>query len=383
MDTGEEEGVVIGEVTEPLRARYAAWLGMDRAQVLRDRDEDPARVRAIQILLRLERDGSPSRGAALALAASGCAALCLDERSAPGGEWFESVSAYCTGHIRKVTRRGRGAQWHATAEVPGLTLEHGATQIRVLVPGLVGELDRRVAKLQVGGTDLPAEEAGVDLAPIVRAPVPEVARLGGDAAIDAETVAAPDAMVAPDVTPPPDVTAAPDAVAAPDAMVVADAMIVPVASALPGATALPGGSSVPETRAKTRHAREAVTAEPAERDAQTPLLTVHVPADLEMTAGKLMAQTGHAGMLTVTLLAAGGPADQRTLAAWRDAGCPCRASTADAEGWAALLAQVTDPPRAWREHRLLPVRDAGFTEVAPGTVTVIGQLESAPGTALT
>ena len=274
----------LGEVLEPLRARYATWLDMDDAQVMQERDEDPARVRAIQILLRLERGDPPSRSAALALAASGCAALCLDPCAEPGGEWFDAVSAYCHGHIRKVTRRGRGAPWLATADLPGISLTSGDTEIRVLVPGLVTELDKRVAKLQVGGTDIPTD---ADSEPVIaRAP-------------------------APDESEPP--------------------------------------------------------------NSGAPLLTVHVPDSLDLTAGKLMAQTGHAGMLAATLLAA---SDQSALAAWRDAGCPARAVPADTPAWAELSRQTARPRSAWRDHRLLAVRDAGFTEVAPGTVTVIAQLET-------
>jgi peptidyl-tRNA hydrolase len=32
---------------------------------------------------------------------------------------------------------------------------------------------------------------------------------------------------------------------------------------------------------------------------------------------------------------------------------------------------LADPAEGWRKHRLLAVRDAGFTEIATGTVTVI------------
>jgi peptidyl-tRNA hydrolase len=34
---------------------------------------------------------------------------------------------------------------------------------------------------------------------------------------------------------------------------------------------------------------------------------------------------------------------------------------------------LTDPALAWRDERLLAVRDAGFTEVDPGTITVIAR----------
>lgn len=271
----------IGTALKPLLTTYASWLDMDDEQVLTDREEDPEHIRAIQILLHLPKgEATPSWHAALALAAAGCAALCLDERAEPGGEWFDAVAAYCRGHIRKVTRRGRGAKWEATADLPGLSLAEGGTQVRVLVPGLLSELDHRVAKLQVGGTDLP-----VDAEPVtVRA---------GQAAAGA-----------------------------------------------PGA----------------------------------PLLTVHVPppeAAAAMTAGKLMAQTGHAGMLTAALLAADHPDPARL---WRRAGCPTRVVRTDKSEWGRLTAAAADPDSAWRERRLVAVRDAGFTEVDPGTVTAVGHL---------
>ena len=56
------------------------------------------------------------------------------------------------------------------------------------------------------------------------------------------------------------------------------------------------------------------------------------------------------------------------------AGCPSRVTRTPAAPWQHLLADVADPAAAWRDHRLLAVRDAGFTEVAPGTVTVVARL---------
>lgn len=306
----------IGSALEPLLTRYAAWLGMNESEVLADRDEEPENVRAIQIILRLERGAPPSRHAALALAASGCAAVCLDPRSEPGGDWFEAVNAYCRGHIRKVTRRGRGAQWEATGSLPGITLTHGhhedLTQVRVLVPGLASQVDRSVTKLQVGGTDIPEDDYPV----IVTAPPP------------------------------------------------------------PAATP----SDVPETEL-TETGEPDESGEPTEPSAptqptdptQSPLLTVKVPAEgpaSAMTAGKLMAQAGHAGTIAAALLAA---SDQPALAAWRDAGCPSRVVRAPQTQWCDLLEQVADSRRGWHEKRLLAVRDAGFTEVAPGTITVVAR----------
>ncbi|MDX3804104.1 peptidyl-tRNA hydrolase [Streptomyces sp. AK04-3B] len=76
--------------------------------------------------------------------------------------------------------------------------------------------------------------------------------------------------------------------------------------------------------------------------------------EVEMSAGKAMAQAGHGAQLAWWELS------DAERAAWREAGFP--------------LAVRTAPPHRWRELTMsgLPlVRDAGFTEIAPGSCTVV------------
>ncbi|CAM5343472.1 peptidyl-tRNA hydrolase [Streptomyces aurantiogriseus] len=76
--------------------------------------------------------------------------------------------------------------------------------------------------------------------------------------------------------------------------------------------------------------------------------------EVEMSAGKAMAQAGHGAQLAWWELS------DEERAAWREAGFPLAVRTAE--------------PQRWRELTTsgLPlVRDAGFTEIAPGSCTVV------------
>lgn len=241
-----------------LAARYAGWLGLPAATTGDVSDEDPAAVRAMPLVLRLERGDPPPRSALLEAAATAAVALCCDERSAPGGAWHGEVAPWVAGRIRKVARRARGAHWDAVGELPGVTISHRGAQVRALLPWPVSELPRVVSRLQVGGTDVPADEPG---------------------------------------PPPPD---------------------VPVLWLAPG---------------------------------------------LELTAGKAAAQVGHASMLLAALL------DPTALAGWERRGFATAVRCADPARWS-QLAPGADPERDWRERGVVAVRDAGFTEISPGTVTV-------------
>lgn len=64
-----------------------------------------------------------------------------------------------------------------------------------------------------------------------------------------------------------------------------------------------------------------------------------------------------------------------TLEAWYRQGCPVRVHRIEPRAWTVLTEQLADPERAWQYGRLLAVRDAGYTEVAPGTVTVLGRFD--------
>ncbi|MGW2395001.1 aminoacyl-tRNA hydrolase [Kitasatospora sp. NPDC001664] len=76
--------------------------------------------------------------------------------------------------------------------------------------------------------------------------------------------------------------------------------------------------------------------------------------ELEMSAGKTMAQTGHAAQLAWWRL------DGAQRKEWAEAGFPLVVRTASKEDWPALT-----------DGHLPVVRDAGFTEIAPGSCTVV------------
>ncbi|HVK19813.1 MAG TPA: peptidyl-tRNA hydrolase [Actinokineospora sp.] len=246
----------------PLAARYASWLSLPASATRDTADEDPALVRAMPVILRIERD-LPARSALLAAAASAAVAVCLDPLAEPGGPWHGEVDAWVRGRIRKVSRRARGAHWDAVQALPGVTVTVDGASARALVPALVEETPREVAKLQISGSDLPDDEPG----------------------------------------------------------------------------AVPGG---------------------------VPVLWCN--PGVPMTAGKAAAQVGHATMLLAALM------DAEELSSWGAAGYPCAVRTPSAARWAELHPGDA-PDLAWKTRRVLAVRDAGFTEVAPGTVTILAQFQ--------
>lgn len=211
--------------------------------------EDAESVRAMPVVLRIERSAPPSRTDLLEAAAAAAIAVCLDERAEPAGEWHDEVVAWVHGRIRKVTRRARGAHWEAVQALPGVTITVGGASARAFVPGRVVDLPKELSRLQISGSELPPDEPG---------PVPAGA------------------------------------------------------------------------------------------------YELWLNPRVEMTAGKAAAQVGHASMLLAPHLT------EAELKEWAAVDYRCAVRTPTAAEWDALVARPD----------VVMVRDAGFTEVAPGTATV-------------
>ncbi|WP_327264980.1 peptidyl-tRNA hydrolase [Streptomyces sp. NBC_01232] len=94
--------------------------------------------------------------------------------------------------------------------------------------------------------------------------------------------------------------------------------------------------------------------EPVAAHAEPGLPVLWLNPGLGMSAGKAMAQAGHAAQLAWWELA------EPERAAWRDSGFRLAVRTAPRERWAELSGSG-----------LPVVRDAGFTEIAPGSATVV------------
>jgi len=91
---------------------------------------------------------------------------------------------------------------------------------------------------------------------------------------------------------------------------------------------------------------------PAGPDLAGPVLWLN--PGLDMSAGKAMAQAGHGAQLAWWELS------ETERKAWREAGFPLSVATTDADHWRELVASG-----------LPVVRDAGYTEIAPGSCTVV------------
>ena len=104
--------------------------------------------------------------------------------------------------------------------------------------------------------------------------------------------------------------------------------------------------------------------EPGPAPDDVPLLLVN--PEVTMTVGKAAAQVGHATMILAALLS------DAELQAWAARHYACAVRTPTVAQWKSLH-PGDDPAGAWHSRQVVAVRDAGFTEVDPGTVTVLAQ----------
>jgi peptidyl-tRNA hydrolase len=262
----------------------------------------------LPLAVRLERAAPPTRTDAMETAARAVLTLLADERAGDDGEWGKAVRLWEDRAIRKVVRRARGAEWRRAAALPGIT-----------VTGAVDGLGKdRTGRDRTGGSGHGGSASGTGQ--------------GDDGGSASGTGQGDDGASASG--------GGEDAAHGP-----AEVRVFPP---IP----LDGW---PKDLARLQVSGTELTdpAPPPQAPAGVPVLWLS--PGLEMSAGKAMAQAGHGAQLAWWELS-----DQER-AEWREAGFPLAVRTAaDDPAWRGLVGSG-----------LPVVRDAGFTEIAPGSCTVV------------
>ena len=118
---------------------------------------------AMQLVVHRDRE-RPAREVDVAeVAASAVVRLLDDPRSAPGGSWHGAVRTWRDAQIRKLVRRADGKRWDDVQQLPGVTVScegpegSGVAAVRAFVPAPVRPLPKALHKLQVSGTQFPAD----------------------------------------------------------------------------------------------------------------------------------------------------------------------------------------------------------------------------------
>lgn len=137
---------------------------------------------AMQLAIRHDKKEPAGHIETCEAAARAVVAL-LASTEARTGEWSAAVRHWRDGRIRKLVRRARGVRWVEVQALPGVTVEQGRAAVRAFVPGPVQPLPPQLARLQVSGTELPAEEtSATEDAPVVIGINPTVSMSTGKAA---------------------------------------------------------------------------------------------------------------------------------------------------------------------------------------------------------
>lgn len=130
--------------------------------------DDPGVPWGMQIAIRADRRQPASEVDTAEATARAVVSLLDDPRSQPGGEWADAVEYWRDGRIRKLVRRARGVRWPEVQRLPGVTVEQADAGARAFVPGPVRPLAPELAKLQVEGTSLPADQQSQSSDALVR-----------------------------------------------------------------------------------------------------------------------------------------------------------------------------------------------------------------------
>lgn len=153
-------------MTEEQRAAVRHWRSQWRAEAWRARaSRDNVEPWSLPLVVRVERDRMPLHEEAMYASALAVVRLLSDPAAAPGEPWHEPLERWADGRIRKVVRRARGSRWLEVAALPGVTATVGEADVRALLPHLVSEVPRAVAKLQVEGLDLDSGSEGATPVP--------------------------------------------------------------------------------------------------------------------------------------------------------------------------------------------------------------------------
>lgn len=157
-DDGRTEDSAIFGVRDA-HSLLASVLGDDANQPDKEDPRDPSTVQAMPIVLNMPKSSPPSRRELLEAAALASVLVCLDRRAGSDGPWKESLSRWYGARIRKIARRARtSGQWSKVQSIPGVTVTIGVSSARAFLPGPVRDVDPRIGKLQISGTDLPRDD---------------------------------------------------------------------------------------------------------------------------------------------------------------------------------------------------------------------------------
>lgn len=168
-----EAGVDVSETDGPGSEENSAISGARRAHTLlasvlgdganqpdREDPRDPNTVQAMPIVLNMPKSSPPRRRDLLEAAALASVLVCLDPRAGNDKTWKEPLSQWYGARIRKIARRARtSGQWSKVQSIPGVTVTIGVSSARAFLPGPVRDVDPKIGKLQISGTDLPRDDA--------------------------------------------------------------------------------------------------------------------------------------------------------------------------------------------------------------------------------